>query len=198
MQSFQGLSLGTMAMPAPAGDYFDTVTNGPDAGKVLFILGAGLPGSMTGAVDALFIEVIKPAAGFATGTAYNFNTDPNAATYVAASYILEDVNSQAMSYTRIMYASSGSVTFSMIGENNGAAIRGTVPATNFREVNEMTGADVAGGCTVSLASLAFFTSQQAARQAEYPMWSDGSRPLTQEELGFIGDQVAQIRANRNR
>ena len=198
MSAAQPLGLGTMQMPR-AGDYIEVPTTGPQMGKTVFVLGAGLPGSTMTAIDALFIEVVKPGASWQpTNQAINFDTNAASTTYVAASYIIEDLNQgPPVSYARVLWASSGSVTFTSINDTQGALINGQAAATNFREINEMTGADVAGGCTASHAGLGFFLQHMnAMARSEFPSFSDGAIELTPESLGAIQTLIEDIKVKR--
>jgi hypothetical protein len=153
-----------MTMPAVGKEmtkgWFTVPTQGPWMGKTVFAVGAFLPAMGGGqSDDALFIQVVKPDQGqWPTATAINF--DPDATMLMTAnSYILEDLNQTAGTYNRILYASSGSVTFTDIGEQANDLITGTVAASNYREINKTSGADVAGGCTTSMMQLKFYLKQ---------------------------------------
>jgi hypothetical protein len=187
MSSLGALSLG--AMTAVTNDFFI----GPDANtnnKVIFLLAAGLPGSMQGNADVLAVEVVKPQAGFLPNMTYNFDPNPTNAMYAAQSYILEDFT--GMAYTRVLHASTGSVTFTSIGEADNASIKGSVAATNYREIDEQTGADVAMGCTTSLMGLQFNLIQKAAMMREVP--EDGM--LSKAQMSAIATAIESVHAQQ--
>lgn len=153
--SIASLTLGSVAMPVTY-NWFTMPTQGPWIGKTVFTIEANLSAVSD---DALYIHVVKPDAGqFLTSTAINFDPSPTAL-MVADSYILEDRNPQTMLYTRILYANTGSITFTDIGENSDDLINGTVAVTNYREIDEISGADVDGGCTTVLGGLTFYLKQ---------------------------------------
>lgn len=160
MNTFPTLTLGTAAMPTNPADWFDNPTTGPNTGKTVLSIGARLPGSTATAIDIFVVEYVKPVAGgFALNTAVPFNPDPNATSAVAYGYIFSDLDSTGMNYNNFYFASTGSLTLTAVQEQDGGITTGTMAASNFREVDEMTGADVAGGCTTSFAGLSFALKQ---------------------------------------
>ncbi|HEY5951626.1 MAG TPA: hypothetical protein VIV40_39300 [Kofleriaceae bacterium] len=191
MNTLGSLSLGTTAAPA-SGDFFIVPTQGANMGKTVFLLGGKL--NNDAASDILAFEVVKPTGGFQTNSAYPFNADPNAA-YVAASYILGDYNSTAMTLGTFYYASSGSATFTMIGEADGNAIVGSVAATMYREVDD-AGANVPGGCTASLGGLSFNLKQMAAPRVEQPMWTDPRVHISPAEWAAVTARIEAFKATQ--
>lgn len=158
---FGGLTLGTAAAPTMPSDWFDVPTMGPNVGKTILSIGANLPDSTATMRDVFILEYVKPAGGFTLGTAVPFNPDPNA-TYVAAAFLFSDVDSTGMTYNNFYYASTGSVTLSAVSETDGGLTTGSMAATNMREVDDMTGADIAGGCATTFAGLSFNLKQMNA------------------------------------
>ena len=134
-------------------DYFIIPMAGQaNAGMKTLLIGGRLPSSTAAGADILAFEVVRPAAGYQTGTAYTFATALSNM-YPAAAYVLGDLTQT--DYAQLYWASSGSVTFTAVGEANGTTISGMVTAVNFREMNEMTSQEVPGGCTSSLGGLMF-------------------------------------------
>lgn len=159
MNTFNGLTLGTAAMPTNPADWFDAPTMGPNAGKTVLSIGARLPGSTATAIDIFVMEYVKPAGGFTLNTAIPFNPDPGAAAPTAYAYIFSDLDSTGMMYNNFYFASTGSITLTAVNEADGGITTGSMAAANFREVDEMTNQDVAGGCTASFAGLSFALKQ---------------------------------------
>jgi hypothetical protein len=184
--TLQGIAVGSMAQPAMFNQsVFDTPTDGPNKGKKVFTMGLLFPNT----TNAVIFEVVKPAAGFANGMSVNFDPSPTAA-YMAASYLLGGLDQQAMTVKQLMYASNGSLTFSAIAEAPGSSINGTVTPTNYREIDQMTGADVAGGCTSALQGAQFFLKEKAAFAP-----SDAAQPEFQV---MSPAQLAALRAQLDR
>ena len=151
MDSLGGLNL-VSTMPQ---DYIDTDRMGSLAGRTVLSIGGRLPSSTQALIDVLIVDYVKPTAGgFVLNNAINFDPNPAAAPYVAASYVFGDFDSAAMTIQNFYYASTGSITVTAVGETSGAAIKGMVAATNYREVDDQN-ADVPGGCTTSLTGLMF-------------------------------------------
>jgi hypothetical protein len=144
------------------GDWFDVVTSGPDAGKTYFYVIGVAASSTQGAIDGVLVEYVKPTSGFATGSALNFITDPTATTPGPVAYAFGDLNPQNNSFAHFFWASNGSLTVTNIGEADGSMINGSVSQTNFRQINDMTGADIPGGCTTMLPSMTFALTQMAS------------------------------------
>jgi len=154
-----GLVLGSSAMPVSYAmgsmGWFQTPTDpGPYMNMRIFEMGAGLPSSTDGARDVFILEVLKPGAGFQTGTAYVNDPDPNSTLPLARSYIFGDVDANG-DFSTLYYASSGQTSFSAISEAADAPVNGTASSLNFREVDDMNN-DVAMGCTTKLAKLQFY------------------------------------------
>jgi hypothetical protein len=99
--------------------------------------------------------VPRPAAGFAPGT-FTFDPDPKAAMPVALAFGEQGV--MGMTSEKTLYATSGSITFTAIGQTMGSPIRGSISATTLREIDAQ-GNLVTGGCMSMLAGLQFFLTQ---------------------------------------
>jgi hypothetical protein len=178
--NLMNLQLGTMAAPA-MGDWYQVYTMGPLMGRTFFLIAAFLPGSAGGMGDAMVIELVKPAAGnFPVNQAQNFITDATAMTYTAASYLYGNVNANVMPFTyeQFLFASSGSITLTAVGEADGQLTTGSVSATTYIETNDMTGAPVPAGCMSALGGLTF-----TLRQMNMPFTDNGG--------GRSRDQVLQ-------
>jgi hypothetical protein len=160
-ESLGMLAVGSMQMRR-MGDWFDVATSGPDQGKTYFYTVAVAPTSTQTAIDAVLVEYVKPASGFVTGSPLNFITDPTSSAAGPVAYVFGDLNPQAETLAHFYWASNGSMTLQNIGETNGSLITGSVSQTNFRQINEMTGADVPGGCTTSMTGMTFALQQQAS------------------------------------
>lgn len=192
------LSLGSMQMRR-SGDYFVVPESGPHMGKTVFFMGAGLPGSTAAVADILAFEYVEPdSGGFVTDAAISFETDGAMTNYVAAAYILADVNRSAMTIGQVYWASSGALTLTDIGESDGSMITGSVNTTNLREISQMTGADVPGGCTASLTGLSFALTQMAATMPFAPEKTPSGDllELTEDEKLFLLGQIERLRALR--
>ncbi len=183
-----GLTLGSAQTPAgsaQAADWYEVFSMGTLAGKKYFDLAAGLPPSISGDAtgDLLVVDLVEPTAGFTQGTAVTLNGDPNAATPAAYGYIFTDVNPQAQTFNKFLYASSGTITlttYTNTSQNDGGITAGTVAGVNFREVDEMSGADVAGGCTTKLTQVMFTVKQTEI--ADMP-FTGGGKALPESPLG---------------
>lgn len=151
------LTLGMPGMEAEA-NFFAMASTGPNAGKTIFTLAGAL--GQNPPVTVLDIEVVKPVGGYAVNTAYAFssNADPNFA-YSARSFLYGNYDSGSNTHDQYLYASSGSITFTAIGEAPASMITGTVTVTSYREVDETTGVDVPGGCTSTLQGMQFALRQ---------------------------------------
>lgn len=163
-------SIGTVAVGSmqmrEQGDWFDTIGSGPLMGRSYFYVLSVLPTSAQTAIDAVIVEVLKPMNGnYTTNQALNFEASPTAATYTAIAYVLGDLNPQTETIGQFYWANNGSVTLTAIGEANGSMITGSATQTNFREIDGMTGADVAGGCTTSMTGMTFALTQMMTQQA---------------------------------
>jgi hypothetical protein len=151
-------TIGTGSDPA-IGEFFDTPVMGPNQGKKMFFLGGVFGGASP--VNGMGIEVVKPATGFATNQAYPFQMTWNpTVAYTTAAYLLGDYDQATGKAKQMLVASNGSITFTAIGETSGAAIRGSVSMTSFREVDQKTYLDLPGGCTSQFTSLTFELKQQ--------------------------------------
>ena len=159
--SLGSLTLGMMATPVVPmmGDWFVVAMQGPWMGKTVFAVGAYLPVMSGMPDDVIIVEVVKPANGqWPENTAINFDPSPTALMNAHA-IILEDYNQSTGTSNRVLYAGSGSITFTDIGEAANDLVTARVAATTFREVDKMTGADVAGGCTSSLMQFQMYLKQ---------------------------------------
>lgn len=161
-----GGSIGTMAMPAArqSGDWIEADTDGNIAFELAF------RPSSSDMQNVLVFVVPKPEQGPFTAMAYPLDPDPmstdpdNAFAYMQANI---DVNAGTVG--RVLFASSGSITFSAIGQNANDLITGTLSAVNFREIDLNTAADVPGGCTSMLgADVEFFLKQSSTVAREIP------------------------------
>jgi hypothetical protein len=181
MSSLGGLNL-VSTMPA---DWIDTDRGGSLMGRTVLTIGGRLPSSTAALIDALIIDYVKPTAGgFQLNTAINFDPNPAAAPYVATSYVYGDLDSTAMTVQNFFYAKDGSITVTSVGETNGAAIKGSVAATNYREIDDMN-ADVAGGCVTALTGLNFDVVHDGMNFAPPTGNLEGLQPLTREEWSAI-------------
>ena len=140
-------------------------------GQVFFGLGLYLDQSMK---TAITIIVPRPAAGFQTNTAYAFDPNPTSMTPTALAYVEDGLDAQGNAQ-HTLWASNGSVTFTAIGQTAGATINGSSTTAMFREVDGMTGADIAGGCTTTDMGLSWFLTQDTAvtkpaPTTEVPVW----------------------------
>jgi hypothetical protein len=186
------LGFGSSTMRA-SGDFFQMPTSGPLMGKTIFFIGAGLPGSTATSADVLAFSIVKSTtgSGFVTGTAENFSTDPTMQTATYQASVYGDYNSQTKSAAQILWASSGSITLSKIGETDGSQIDGTVSATNYRQIDQMTGADTPGGCTLALAGMSFALVQKAAPATSENPASEAWQP-SPEDLAAMASQYGKL------
>lgn len=145
-------SVGSTNMPAN-GDFIRKTSSG----IVFFGLGVYLDQTMKTAVDVI---VLRPANGFQTNTTYTFDPDYNAQMPVALAFIEDGLDSTGMNSAHLLYASTGSAKFTAIGQTAGNPINGTMAMSTFREVDQNTGADIAGGCTSTMAGLTFTLTQK--------------------------------------
>lgn len=194
---FPALVLGSEQMRV-SGNWFYSPTMGGLMGRTIFSVG-GSVNDVGGTRDIIIFDVVKPQPGnFPTNTAINFDPDPTAATPVAYALFFGDavvVNDQIQSIAQLYYASNGSTTLTAIGETDGQQITGTITATNFREVDQMSGADVPGGCTASLGGLNYFLTQMAgAFQPTQPGEINGWKPLSADEWTAVRAKIDDLRA----
>ena len=158
-------SLGSLTIGAAApamGNYFSIPMTGPDTGKKQFNLAGNLPSSTATEKDQLIIEYQKPVGGFAL-TPKNFEPSANAPTTVDA-FLLGDVTGMPpnSNIAHFYWATTGALTLTAIGEADGNPIMGSVSMSNLGEIDQMTGAPIAGGCATVLGGLTFNLIQKAA------------------------------------
>jgi hypothetical protein len=139
----------------------------------------------------LVIDYVKPTGGFALDTPIAFDPDPRTAPYVAASYVLGDFDMATMTAAQTYYASSGSLTMTAAGETSGAAVKGTVGMTSYREIDD-TGGEVAGGCSASLTSFTIDGFHNGMNFAPPTRDAGGLQALSCEERAAIN----QLRRRR--
>jgi hypothetical protein len=180
-------------MVATPQDFIDTNRPGALAGRTVLTFGGRLPTSTAAAVDMLVIDYVKPTGGFALDTPISFDPDPRAAPYVAASYVFGDVDVSTMTAVQMYYANSGSLTMTAAGETSGAAIKGTVGMTNYREIDE-TGGEVPGGCSSSLTSFTIDGFHNGMNFASPTGDAGGLQALSREEWAAIN----QVNRRRSR
>jgi hypothetical protein len=191
MTSLGGLNL-VSTMPS---DYIDTDRGGSLAGRTVLSVGGRLPSSTAALLDVLVVDYVKPmAGGFQLNTAINFDPNPAAAPFVAASYVFGDLDPNVTPNTvqNFYYASNGSITVTAVGETSGAAIKGSVASTSYREVDD-NNADVPSGCATALTALNFDVVHNGMNFAP-PTGNnaDGLQPLSREEWAAVN----RIRATR--
>jgi hypothetical protein len=190
MPSLGGLNL-VSTMPT---DWIDTDRTGSLTGRTVLTIGGRLPSSTAALLDVLVIDYVKPTAGgFTLDTAITFDPNPAAAPYVAASYVYGDLDSSTTPATvqNFYYANTGSITVTAVGETNGAAIKGSVSAVSYREVDE-NNVDVAGGCATALTGLSFDVVHDGMNFAPPLGGFEGLQPLTRTEWAAVNS----IRAKR--
>jgi hypothetical protein len=179
MDSLGALTFGTMAAPrdsAPGATtgYFEKLDDGPDMGKLNFFIALRLNNDMP-AFDAIIIDVVEP---WATNTPYAFETDATTTGAVKADALLfGDLDTSAMTVQQLYWAKSGAITFSKFEQPLaiGSDIFGNVTQTMFKEIDQMSGEDVAGGCSTTMTSFNFFLNQ------------DKAPPMTTLQRGTFGD-----------
>jgi hypothetical protein len=169
------LTFGSMTTPV-ARNNFDKPTMGPDAGRLEFFIAARLGMNTTPPIDALIIDVLQPGTAmaptpFQTSVPYNFEPDATTTSSIAAdAYLLGDLDQMAQTVQNFYWAQSGSVTFSTFetpkvntaatGQpSNGSKHFGTVTMVPFKEIDQMTGALLDGGCASTMGGLGFFVQQ---------------------------------------
>jgi hypothetical protein len=117
---------------------------------------------------------IKTGATWTKGTPINFDTNPTSTMPAAFAYMDENLDTMTGNSTRTLWASSGSITFTDIDETtSGAKITFSTTAANFREVDGMTGAEVAGGCTSQLGAVTAYLTQMTKVAFVPPQDGDG-------------------------
>lgn len=135
-------------------------TSGALNGVTYFGITIGLDADGKMEVDFL---VPRPTDGFKTNTPYAFSTDPKAMGLPPALAIASDnIDAQGNPY-RTLWASSGTLTFTAVGQTQGDAINATISTTNLREIDD-NGADVAGGCMTSFAGITLNLQQSTTIQ----------------------------------
>lgn len=155
------LGIGTMNMPATFSGTMPAPISKTTSGIVFFGLGFYMDQAKK---TAMTIIVPKPANGFQTNTTYTYDPDYNAQAPAALAFIEDGLDAQGMNPAHLLYASTGNVKFTAIGQTQGASVNGAAAMATFREVDQMTGADIAGGCTTTSAGVTFFTTQNVAVQ----------------------------------
>ncbi len=136
-------------------DWYSPETMGANTGSNKLQFAAGLPDGSGS--DILIVQAIAP---FTPNVAVNFITDAaSAASYKAASFMLN--NTASGTAERLLFASSGSITLTQTNEAMGGLTKGSVTATNYREVDD-AGLEVAGGCTSTVTGLTFVLEQGSA------------------------------------
>jgi hypothetical protein len=194
---FGGLTLGNTATPVMS-DWYDMPTMGPNSGKVVMSIGARLPDSTATEIDLFIMEYVKPAIGFKLNMAVPFDPNPAQNPATAYAYIFSDLDSTGMMYNNFYFASTGSITVSSAVESDGGLTTGTMAAANFREVDEMTNADIAGGCTSMFAGLSFNLKQMAANpftktDAQIQVEAGG---VTSEQMRNVAARIQRFHAER--
>lgn len=146
-------SVGSMAMRG-SGDWVRTMNN-----VTSFGIRVDLEMPVGGVANSMLITYEKPAAGgFVLNQALPFETDPNGVGTVGL-VLFEKLNPTAGSAQRVYFPANGTITFTALGEMMGMPTTATVAMTNLREINQQTGADVAGGCTTTLMGLSLFLTE---------------------------------------
>ena len=198
---FGGLTLGTAAAPAggamPA-DWFDVGTVPANMGKTILSVAARLPDSTATAIDLFVLEYVKPAAGFRLNMAVPFDPNPNQNPSTAYAYIFSDLDSTGMMFNNFYFASTGSITLTAVNEADAGITTGTMATANFREVDDMTGADIAGGCASTFMGLSFNLKQTATNpfvktDAQIQLEAGG---VTSEQLKNVAARIQRFHAER--
>jgi hypothetical protein len=112
-----------------------------------------------------FVQFVVPKQGasWTVNTPLNFEADPTKlATAAAFALVAENLNTQTGTADKLYLASSGSITFTEIAQTAGAKITFSTTAANFRQVDAMTGAVVAGGCTTMVGMHQVYVQQMTA------------------------------------
>ena len=153
------LMIGTSTMPATFSGTQPAPISKTSGGIVFFGLGFYMDQAKK---TAMTLIVPKPANGFQTNTMYTYDPDYNSQAPAALAYIEDGLDSTGMTSAHLLYASTGSIKFTAIGQTQGASVNGTAAMATFREIDDTTGADIAGGCTTTSAGVSFFTTQNVA------------------------------------
>jgi hypothetical protein len=125
-----------------------------------FLVGGRLRTEPDGKLDLLIIDVKLPATGFATNVSYANQPDATSPTYDAYAMILGDYDQTTGIAANTYWATTGATTFTAIGTTSGSAIEGATSMMSFQAIDENTGAPIAGGCTTTIAGMAFHLQQQ--------------------------------------
>jgi hypothetical protein len=185
--------IGLLSLMGPSSsprDFIDTDRTGALSGRTVLSIGGYMPGE--GPPDILIVDYVKPlSGGFQLDVPIAFDPDPLSRPYIAASYILGDVDVTTVTVGRIYYADSGSVMVSEVGEISGARIRGAVSQTTYREIDDQ-GADVLNGCAAWIGGLSFDAYHNGMNLAP-PTGSGEVRPLSRDEWAAVGAIRARYR-----
>jgi hypothetical protein len=103
---------------------------------------------------------LKQGTTWTTGTPITFDTNPTSTTPAALAFMDENLDLMTGNSSRTLWASSGSITFTEIAQMAGSKITFSTTAANFREVDGMTGAEIAGGCTSMMGMVTAYLSQK--------------------------------------
>lgn len=189
--TYPSLMFGSSQAPA-AGQHFEKLTMGTYAGKLNWFLAGKLDANTK--FDALFIDVRQPDSGtWAVNAPYAFQSDATSMTWDADAYILGDIDTAANSYAQVYWASQGTITFTTF-ETPSATSKavGTVTMTPMRQIDDNTGAAIAGGCTTALAGMTFAVVQNAAPPAR----TVTEDPKDPGSLGTLRSRIDLIKAQR--
>lgn len=150
MASLGSGSVGTMAVPQPAGGtgmswfYKNSMT-----GTIYFGIAIKMNNDAT--PDVVYFIVDEPSGGFVSGVPYSWITDPTSSATGAVSFLDTDVDA-SNNTTQELWPQNGTIQFSMIAKTAGANVFATVSATTYKEIDD-NGALVAGGCTSMLGGM---------------------------------------------
>lgn len=126
------------------------------SGQYIFSLTIPLDMTMKNIVT---FAVVRQGTSWTVNSPINFDPNPTNQSAVAAAFMREGYDSMTGAATKYLWASSGSITFTEIAQTTGANITFSTTAANYREVNPMTGADVAGGCASMMGAVQGFVKQ---------------------------------------
>lgn len=163
--------VGTMAMPASGNFIVKDNMN-----RVFFGLSIYITQDMKNDITLI---VPRPTAGFAPGT-FNFDPNPMSTMPVALAYGEQGIN--GMTSEKTLYATSGSITFTAIGQTANSPIRGSISMTQLKEVDAQ-GNFVTGGCMSTIAGLSFFLTQMTTVTKTGPDQPAGSETWKLEMAG---------------
>ena len=150
--SLGALTLGSATSPL-VGNHFST------SSPPRFSLTARLVSDGGPLPDAVTLIVYEPTNGFATNVAYPNQIDPNATTAAAIGSVLGDYDTNAGTIGTFYWATSGATTFTAIGKTTGSQITGSTSYMLLQEIDQDTGAFIAGGCSTTISSLTFYLQQ---------------------------------------